>query len=45
MTYFNGSGGQYTAAEIAAILADSGFRDIETIPTYGYYSLISGRKP
>jgi hypothetical protein len=44
MTYFNGTGGQLTAAEIGDFLRGAGFEDIRTIPTYGYYFLTSGTK-
>jgi hypothetical protein len=44
MRYFNGRGGQYTAAEIAAILGQAGFIDIQTAPTAGYYSMVTGWK-
>jgi len=38
-------GKQYTALELEEILIESGFQDISVTQTFGYYSLISGRKP
>lgn len=37
-------GRQYTFGELRQMLASAGFDDIETRPTYGYYSVVSGRK-
>jgi hypothetical protein len=38
-------GQQFTFAELAQILTGAGFVDVTATPTYGYYSLISARKP
>ena len=38
-------GRQYSFAELKAILKGVGFRDVRVTATYGYYSLVSGRKP
>jgi O-methyltransferase domain/Dimerisation domain len=38
-------GQQFTFAELRGILAGAGFRDIAVRTSYGYYSLVSGRKP
>jgi acetylserotonin N-methyltransferase len=38
-------GRQYSFAELEHILAGAGFRDIDARATYGYYSIVSGRKP
>jgi cyclopropane fatty-acyl-phospholipid synthase-like methyltransferase len=38
-------GKQFSAGELHQILAESGFEDISVTPTYGYYSLVSARKP
>jgi acetylserotonin N-methyltransferase len=38
-------GQQFTSAELRELLAASGFADISVRPSYGYYSLVSGRKP
>jgi len=46
MQFFNRRGDkQFSAGEIAAFLSDIGFVDITAVPTYAYYSLISGAKP
>jgi SAM-dependent methyltransferase len=38
-------GQQYSGAELAAMLTEAGFTDIEVKPTFGYWSIVSGRKP
>ena len=38
-------GQQYSGAELTAMLTDAGFRDIEVQATFGYDSVVSGRKP
>jgi acetylserotonin N-methyltransferase len=38
-------GRQYSFAELKALLEGVGFRDVRATATYGYYSLVSGRKP
>ncbi|MCS3390321.1 methyltransferase [Burkholderia thailandensis] len=38
-------GEQYTSHEVSAMLADAGFASIETIPSFGYSSLVTGVKP
>jgi ubiquinone/menaquinone biosynthesis C-methylase UbiE len=38
-------GQQYSGKEIATILSDAGFTDIEVKPTWGYWSIVTGRKP
>ena len=37
-------GRQYSFSELRQILTSAGFDDIDTRPTYGYYSVVSGRK-
>jgi hypothetical protein len=37
-------GQQYTGPELATMLADAGFTDVEVRPTFGYWSLVTGRK-
>jgi hypothetical protein len=37
-------GQQFTFGELKEILEGAGFHGIETFPTQGYYSLISGQK-
>lgn len=36
---------QYSGRELGAMLTDVGFSDIRIIPTFGYYSIVVGRKP
>ncbi|MEK2602564.1 methyltransferase [Burkholderia arboris] len=38
-------GEQYSARELEALLADAGFVSIETVPSFGDHSLVTGRKP
>jgi hypothetical protein len=38
-------GKQYSSRELSATLADAGFRDLATIPAFGYNSLVVGTKP
>lgn len=38
-------GKQYSGLELSTMLADAGFRDIQTYPTFGYYSIVTGVKP
>lgn len=37
-------GRQYSFGELRQILLSAGFEDIDPRPTYGYYSIVSGRK-
>jgi O-methyltransferase/methyltransferase family protein len=37
-------GRQYTFSELKQILSSAGFADIDSCATYGYYSVVSGRK-
>ena len=37
-------GRQYTFSELEQILSSAGFVDIDSCATYGYYSIVSGRK-
>ncbi|HEX7235629.1 MAG TPA: methyltransferase [Gammaproteobacteria bacterium] len=37
-------GRQYSFSELRQILADAGFTDVDARATYGYYSVVSGRK-
>jgi hypothetical protein len=30
---------------LSAMLDEAGFSDIEVMPTFGYYSIVTGRKP
>jgi len=36
---------QYSGRELSAMLDEAGFFDIAVIPTFGYYSIVIGRKP
>jgi SAM-dependent methyltransferase len=38
-------GEQYSGQELSAMLAEAGFTDIEVKPTWGYWSIVTGRKP
>ncbi len=38
-------GQQFTLAELKSILDGAGFVDLQVVPTYGYYSLVSARAP
>jgi acetylserotonin N-methyltransferase len=38
-------GRQYTFRELSSILRGAGFEDVRSRPSYGYYSLVSARKP
>jgi SAM-dependent methyltransferase len=40
-----GEASRYSARDYAGMLRDAGFVDIDTRPTVGYWSLITGRKP
>lgn len=37
-------GEQYTAAELSALLTDAGFAEVEVVPSFGHYSLVTGIK-
>jgi hypothetical protein len=45
MLVWSVDGEQYSGRELSGMLADAGFRSIETTPTFGYYSIVSGIKP
>jgi hypothetical protein len=36
---------QYSGRELSTMLTDAGFADIQVLPTFGYYSIVVGRKP
>jgi hypothetical protein len=38
-------GKQFAAQELNDLLQEGGFRHVTVTPTYGYYSLVSARKP
>jgi hypothetical protein len=38
-------GQQYSGRELSAMLTEAGFTDIEVKPTFGYWSIVTGRKP
>jgi cyclopropane fatty-acyl-phospholipid synthase-like methyltransferase len=37
-------GRQYSGAELSAMLREAGFSDIKVTPTFGHYSVVTGRK-
>jgi len=39
------AGRQYSGQELSAMLEEAGFSGIEVTPTFGYYSVVTGRKP
>ena len=45
MVLWSPDGGQYPGPELSEMLAEAGFRQIETKPTFGYYSIVTGIKP
>lgn len=45
MMVFATEGQQYSGPEISAMLAPAGFADIKVTPTFGYWSIVTGRKP
>jgi hypothetical protein len=38
-------GERYSGRELSAMLTEAGFTDIEVKPTWGYWSIVTGRKP
>jgi hypothetical protein len=38
-------GQQYSGKEISAMLKYAGFQEVEVKPTFGYWSIVTGRKP
>jgi hypothetical protein len=45
MLLFSADGAQYSGQELSEMLTEAGFRQIETKPTFGYYSIVTGIKP
>ena len=45
MLVWSADGGQYSGRELSEMLTDAGFRQIETKPTFGYHSIVTGVKP
>jgi hypothetical protein len=43
MMYVEGE--QFSGREIGGFLSEAGFHDIEVTPTFGYWSIVTGRKP
>ena len=39
------AGRQYSGRELSSMLEEAGFSDLEVTPTFGYYSIVIGRKP
>jgi hypothetical protein len=42
LTYLDGE--QYSGREIAGFFSEAGFTDIQVTPTFGYWSIVAGRK-
>jgi hypothetical protein len=38
-------GEQYSGRELSTMLTEAGYTDIEVKPTWGYWSIVTGRKP
>lgn len=38
-------GQQYSGRELSSMLGDAGFTNIESKPTFGYWSIVSALKP
>lgn len=38
-------GQQYSGLELSNMLAEVGFVEVEVIPTFGYWSIVTGKKP
>jgi acetylserotonin N-methyltransferase len=45
MLVWSVDGEQYSGRELSDMLADAGFRSIETKPAFGYHSIVTGIKP
>jgi len=45
MLLWSPDGGQYSGRELSEMMAEAGFRQIETKPTFGYNSIVTGIKP
>ena len=45
MLVWSVDGEQYSGRELSGMLADAGFRSIETKQAFGYYSVVTGIKP
>jgi O-methyltransferase domain/Dimerisation domain len=45
MLLWTPEGQHFSGRELSAMLAEAGFTDIEVKPTFGYWSIITGRKP
>ena len=45
MMLWSPDGGQYSGRELSEMLAEAGFGQIETKPTFGYNSIVTGIKP
>lgn len=43
LTYLDGE--QYSGREIGGFMTEAGFTDIQVTPTFGYWSIVTGRKP
>jgi hypothetical protein len=45
MLLWTPQGQHFSSRELSAMLAEAGFTDIEVKPTFGYWSIVTGRKP
>jgi hypothetical protein len=45
MLLWTTEGQHFSSRELSAVLAEAGFTDIEVKPTFGYWSIVTGRKP
>jgi len=45
MLLWTEGGQQYSGPELSAMLTEAGFTDIDVQPTFGYWSIVTGRKP
>lgn len=45
MLLYYKAGRQYSGQELATMMRETGLTDIRVVPTFGYYSIVVGRKP
>jgi hypothetical protein len=38
-------GQQFSGKELSLMLQEAGFIDVDVIPTFGYWHIVTGRKP
>jgi hypothetical protein len=44
-TFTRAMHGRSMGPELSAVLTEAGFTDIDVQPTFGYWSIVTGRKP